>query len=75
MKSLEFLGHFKSLPGNVHVLFAYFVKKKQTEDHESRLRVIEMREEEQRKQVQEIVRQYTGEVASAHVSSPVLVFS
>lgn len=32
-----------------------------------------MREEEQRKQVQEIVRQYTGEVASAHVSVKVQI--
>lgn len=31
------------------------------EDHESRLRVMELREEEQRKQVQVVVRQYTGQ--------------
>lgn len=29
-------------------------------DHEARLRVSEMQEEEQRKQVQQVVRQYTG---------------
>lgn len=33
-------------------------------DHEVRLRISELQEEEQRKQVQQVVRQYTGKVNS-----------
>lgn len=52
----------------VHIKKIYLCHLSQTntsllhEGHESRLRVMELREEEQRKQVQEVVWQYTGQL-------------